>query len=74
MVWCSEKDVNRNLSRLLEQAEAENEQFRAMKRDFGRVWNYFGAEKMNQVIGLMREREQIVKQNPQKSRENSVEL
>ena len=70
----SEKDVNRNLSRLLEQAEAENEQFRAMKRDFGRVWNYFGAEKMNQVIGLMREREQTVKQNPQKSRENSVEL
>lgn len=74
MVWCSEKDVNRNLSRLLEQAEAENEQFRAMKRDFGRVWNYFGAEKMNQVIGLMREQEQTVKQNPQKSRENSVEL
>jgi hypothetical protein len=70
----SEKDVNRNLSRLLEQAEAENEQFRAMKRDFGRVWNYFGAEKMNQVIGLMREQEQTVKQNPQKSRENSVEL
>lgn len=70
----SEKDVNRNLSRLLEQAEAENEQFRAMKRDFGRVWNYFGAEKMNQVIGLMREQEQTVKQKPQKSRENSVEL
>ena len=50
------------------------EQFRAMKRDFGRVWNYFGAEKMNQVIGLMREQEQTVKQKPQKSRENSVEL
>ena len=70
----SEKDANRNLSRLLEQAEAENEQLHTMKRDFGRVWNYFGAEKMNQVIGLMREREQTVKQNPQKSRENSVEL
>ena len=70
----SEKDANRNLSKLLEQAEAENEQLHTMKRDFGRVWNYFGAEKMNQVIGLMREREQTVKQNPQKSRENSVEL
>ena len=70
----SEKDANRNLSKLLEQAEAENEQLHAMKRDFGRVWNYFGAEKMNQVIGLMREQEQIVRQNPQKSKENSVEL
>ena len=70
----SEKDANRNLSKLLEQAEADNEQLHTMKRDFGRVWNYFGAEKMNQVIGLMREREQTVKQNPQKSRENSVEL
>jgi chromosome segregation ATPase len=70
----SEKDVNRNLSRLLEQAEAENEQFRAMKRDFGRVWNYFGAEKMNQVIGLMKEQEQTTDRSQKKNRQNSIEL
>lgn len=70
----SEKDVNRNLSRLLEQAEAENEQFRAMKRDFGRVWNYFGAEKMQQVMGLMREQEQTADRSQKRSRQNSVEL
>ena len=70
----SEKDVNRNLSRLLEQAEAENEKLHAMKRDFGRVWNYFGAEKMQQVIGLMREQEQTADKSQKKNRQNSAEL
>jgi len=70
----SEKDANRNLSKRLEQAETENEQLHAMKRDFGRVWNYFGAEKMNQVIGLMWEQEQTAKQDQQKNRKNSIEL
>ena len=37
----AKKDANRNLSKLLEQAEADNEQLHTMKRDFGRVWNYF---------------------------------
>lgn len=69
-----EKKATHHLSQRLKEVEAENSQLYAMKRDFRRVWNYFGAEKMNQVIGLMREREQTVKQYPQKSRENSVEL
>ena len=63
-----------HLSQRLEQAEAENSQLYAMKRDFGRVWNYFGAEKMQQVIGLMREQEQTADKNQKKSRQNSVEL
>ena len=66
--------MNRNLSRLLEQAEAENEKLHAMKRDFGRVWNYFGAEKMQQVIGLMREQEQTADKSQKKNRQNSAEL
>ena len=43
----SEKDAIRNLKERLEQAEAENERLYAIKRDFERVWNYFGAKKMN---------------------------
>lgn len=45
-----------------------------MKRDFRRVWNYFGAEKMQQVIGFMREQEQTTDRSQKKSRQNSVEL
>ncbi len=45
-----------------------------MKRDFRRVWNYFGAEKMQQVIGLMRGQEQTAKQHQQENRKNSIEL
>ena len=45
-----------------------------MKRDFRRVWNYFGAEKMQQVIGLMREQEQTTDRSQKKSRQSSVEL
>ena len=69
-----EKKVTRHLSRQLEQAEAENSQLYAVKRDFGRVWNYFGAEKMQQVIGLMREQEQTADKSQKKSRQNSIEL
>ena len=69
-----EKKATRHLSRQLEQAEAENSQLYAMKRDFGRAWNYFGAEKMQQVIGLMREQEQTAERSQKKSRQNSVEL
>lgn len=54
--------------------EAENSQFYAMKRDFRRVWNYFGAEKMQQVIGLMREQEQTTDRSQKKNRQNNVEL
>lgn len=70
----SEKDATRNLKKRLERAEAENEQLYAMKRDFGRVWDYFGAEKMQQVIGLMREQEQTADRSQKKNRQNSVEL
>ena len=45
-----EKKATRHLSQQLEQVKAENLQLYAMKRDFRRVWNYFGAEKMQQVI------------------------
>ena len=45
-----------------------------MKRDFRRVWNYFGAEKMQQVIGIMREQEQTTDRCQKKSRQSSVEL
>lgn len=69
-----EKDATWILKERLEQAEAENERLYAMKRDFGRVWNYFGAEKMQQVIGFTREREQTAKQDQQKNRKNSIEL
>ena len=69
-----EKRATRHLSRQLEQAEVENSQLYAMKRDFGRVWNYFGAERMQQVIGLMREQEQIADRSQKKSRQNSVSL
>ena len=69
-----EKKATRHLSRQLEQVEAENSQLHAMKRDFGRVWNYFGAEKMQQIIRLMREQEQTADRSQKKSRQNSVEL
>lgn len=69
-----EKKATRHMSRKLEQVEAENSQLYAMKRDFGRVWNYFGAEKMQQVIGLIREKEQTADRSQKKSRQNSVEL
>ena len=69
-----EKKATRRLSRQLEQVEAENSQLYAMKRDFGRVWNYFGAEKMQQVIGLMREQEQTTDKSQKKNRQNRVEL
>ena len=74
IAWCSEKDAIRNLKERLEQAEAENERLYAIKRDFERVWNYFGAKKMNQAIGLMREQEQTAKQDQQENRKNSIEL
>ena len=45
-----------------------------MKRDFRRVWNYFGTEKMQQVIGLMRGQEQTTDRSKKKNRQNSVEL
>ena len=64
----------RHLSQQLEQVKAENSQLYAMKRDFRRVWNYFGAEKMQQVIGLMREREQTTDRSQKKNRQNRVEL
>ena len=51
-----EKKVTHHLSQRLKEVETENSQLYAMKRDFRRVWNYFGAEKMQQVIGLMRGR------------------
>ena len=63
-----------NLSQRLKEVEAENSQFYAMKRDFRRVWNYFGAEKMQQVIGFMREQEQTADRSQKKNRQNSVEL
>ena len=69
-----EKKATHHLSQRLKEVEAENSQFYAMKRDFRRVWNYFGAEKMQQVIGLMREREQTAKQDQQENRKNSIEL
>ncbi len=40
-----EKKATHHLSQRLKEVEAENSQFYAMKRDFRRVWNYFGAEK-----------------------------
>ena len=61
------------MSQQLEQVKAENSQLYTMKRDFRRVWNYFGAEKMQQVIGLMREQEQTTDRS-QKNRQNSIEL
>ena len=69
-----EKKATRHLSQQLEQVKAENSQLYAIKRDFGRVWDYFGAEKMQQVIGLMREQEQTVDRSQKKSRQSSVEL
>ena len=69
-----EKKSTHHLSQRLKEVEAENSQLYAMKRDFRRVWNYFGAEKMQQVIGLMREQEQTADRNQKKSRQNSVEL
>lgn len=69
-----EKKATHHLSQRLKEVEAENSQFYAMKRDFGRVWDYFGAEKMQQVIGLMREQEQTVDRSQKKSRQSSVEL
>ena len=36
--------------------------------------NYFGAEKMQQVIGLMREQEQTTDRSQKKNRQNSIEL
>ena len=54
--------------------EAENSQLYDMIRDFRRVLNYFGAEKMQQVIGLMREREQTADRSQKKNRQNNVEL
>lgn len=69
-----EKKATHHLSQQLEQVKAENSQLYAIKRDFRRVWNYFGAEKMQQVIGLMREQEQTTDRSQKKSRQNSVEL
>ena len=68
-----EKKATYHLSQRLKEVEAENSQLYAMKRDFGRVWNYFGAEKMQQVIGLMREQEQTTDRR-QRNRQNDVEL
>ena len=69
-----EKKATHHLSQRLKEVKAENEQLYAMKRDFGRVWNYFGVEKMQQVIGLMREQEQTADRSQKKNRQNSVEL
>ena len=69
-----EKKTTHHLSQRLKEVEAENSQLYAMKRDFRRVWNYFGAEKMQQVIGLMREQEQTADRSQKKNRQNSVEL
>ena len=69
-----EKKATHHLSQRLKEVKAENEQLYAMKRDFRRVWNYFGAEKMQQVIGLMREQEQTADRSQKKNRQNSVEL
>ena len=69
-----EMKATRHLSQRLKEVEAENSQLYAMKRDFRRVWNYFGAEKMQQVIGFMREQEQTAKQDQQENRKNSIEL
>ena len=68
-----EKKATRHLSQQLKEVEAENSQLYAMKRDFRRVWNYFGAEKMQQVIGLMRGQEQTADRSQKKNRQNSVE-
>ena len=69
-----EKKATHHLSQRLKEVEAENSQLYTMKRDFGRVWNYFGAEKMQQVIGLMREQEQTTDRSQKKNRQNNVEL
>ena len=69
-----EKKATHHLSQRLKEVEAENSQLYAMKRDFRRVWNYFGAEKMQQVIGLMRGQEQTADKSQKKNRQNSVEL
>ena len=69
-----EKKATHHLSQRLKEVEAENSQLYAMKRDFRRVWNYFGAEKMQQVIGLMRGQEQTADRSQKKNRQNSVEL
>jgi predicted nuclease with TOPRIM domain len=69
-----EKNATHHLSQRLKEVEAENSQLYAMKRDFRRVWNYFGVEKMQQVIGLMREREQTADRSQKKNRQNNVEL
>lgn len=69
-----EKKATHHLSQRLKEVEAENSQFYAMKRDFRRVWNYFGVEKMQQVIGLMRGQEQTADRSQKKNRQNSVEL
>lgn len=69
-----EKNATRHLSQQLKEVKAENEQLHAIKRDFGRVWNYFGAEKIQQVIELMREQEQAADKSQKKNRQNNVEL
>lgn len=69
-----EKKATHHLSQRLKEVEAENSQLYAMKRDFRRVWNYFGAEKMQQVIGLMRGQEQTTDRSQKKNRQNSIEL
>ena len=69
-----EKKATYHLSQRLKEVKAENEQLYAMKCDFRRLWNYFGAEKMQQVIGLMRGQEQTADRSQKKNRQNSVEL
>ena len=68
-----EKKATHHLSQRLKEVETENSRLYAMKRDFGRVWNYFGAEKMQQVIGLMREQEQTTDRSQKKNKQNSVD-
>lgn len=69
-----EKKATHHPSQRLKEVKAENEQLYAMKCDFRRLWNYFGAEKMQQVIGLMREQEQAADRSQKKNRQSNVEL
>ena len=47
-----EKKATHHLSQRLKEVEAENSRLYAMKRDFRRVWNYFGAERCSRSLGL----------------------
>ena len=68
--YADEREANQNLRQRIEMLQEENTRLKAVEHNFGRVWSYYGAEQVKQVVELMAGRERAAQNVQRQKREH----